>query len=350
MKSRYVLPLVTLVMFLSIAARAEDPPIRDAASKSDELPWVTQRIEAPQVSFHTFRSRAAKSEVSYHVYRPAAYSESGLERFPVLYWLHGTEGGVNHIRPVSQMFDLAIRDKGVPPMIVVFVNGLSKRLWTNSKDGHAPIETVFIEELIPHVDETMRTIAGREGRILEGFSMGGYGAARIGFRHPEMFGGISILAAGPLDPEFEGPRATGNPLRDRILEDVCDGDMDYFKATHPWTIAESSAEVLQKPGTIIRQAVGSEDFSFHLNRRFHEHLDALRIPHEFHVVKDVGHHTPALMAGLANAEFYRKALGRNTGDTVAEPTDRSTGHAKVWLNFTSLHSCPAPPLSCTPVN
>jgi enterochelin esterase-like enzyme len=229
--------------------------------------------------------------------------------FPVLYWLHGTEGGVNHIGPVSQMFDLAIRDKGVPPMIVVFVNGLPRRLWTNSKDGRAPIETVFIEELIPHVDKTMRTIPRREGRVLEGFSMGGYGAARIGFRHPEMFCGISMLAAGPLDPEFEGPRATGNPLRDRILEDVCEGDIDSFKATHPWTIAESGAEVLRKPGTIIRQAVGSKDFSFYLNRRFHEHLDALKIPHEFHVVNDVGHRAPALMAGLANAEFYLKALG-----------------------------------------
>jgi enterochelin esterase-like enzyme len=308
-------------MLLCTVTLAKNQPISYAGTISGELPWVTQQVEAPRVSFHTFASRAAKSEVSYHVYKPAAYEESGVEQFPVLYWLHGTEGGVNHIRPVSQMFDAAIRDKGVPPMIVVFVNGLSKRLWTNSKDGRAPIETVFIEEVIPHVDKTMRTIPRREGRILEGFSMGGYGAARIGFRYPDTFGGISILAAGPLDPDFEGPRATGNPLRDQILEDVCGGDMDYFKATHPWTIAESGAEVLRKPGVIIRQAVGSKDFSFYLSRRFHEHLDALKIPHEFHVVNDVGHHTPELMAGLANAEFYRKALGRSADDTGAEPSD-----------------------------
>jgi len=318
----YRLPsLVTLLLLLPASAWAEERPIRDAANRSDELPWVTQRVEAPRVSFHTFRSHAVNSQVSYHVYKPAAYEEAGIDQFPVLYWLHGTEGGVNHIRPVSQMFDLAIRDKGVPPMIVVFVNGLSRRLWTNSKDGRAPIETVFIEEVIPHVDKTMRTIPRREGRILEGFSMGGYGAARIGFRHPEMFCGISILAAGPLDPEFEGPRATGNPLRDQILEDVCEGDINYFKATHPWTLAESGAEVLRKPGTIIRQAVGSKDFSFDLSRRFHEHLDALRIPHEFHVVKDAGHQTPALMAGLANGEFYQKALEQKAGNTAAEQSN-----------------------------
>ena len=109
-------PIMTLVLLLAVSAWAEDRPARDAANRSDELPWLTQQVDAPGVSFHTFRSHAAKADVSYHVYRPETYEEAGIERFPVLYWLHGTEGGVNHIRPVSQMFDLAIRDKGVPPM------------------------------------------------------------------------------------------------------------------------------------------------------------------------------------------------------------------------------------------
>lgn len=289
-----------------------------ASDRFDELPWVTRHIVAPRVSFHRFPSHAARTEVSYHLYTPAAYGASESERFPVLYWLHGTEGGVNHIRPVARMFDAAIQDDEIPPMIVVFVNGLSKRLWTDSKDGRAPVETVFVDELIPHIDQSMRTIAHQEGRILEGFSMGGYGAARIGFRHPDLFGGISILAAGPLDPDFEGPRATGNPLRDQILKDVCDGDMAYFKATHPWTLAESQAQVLRQTGTVIRQAVGSRDFTFHLSHRFHEHLRALEIPHEFRVVNDAGHDTPALMAGLPNAEFYRMALAPKSGTPGTE--------------------------------
>ncbi|MDI9612412.1 MAG: alpha/beta hydrolase-fold protein [Acidobacteriota bacterium] len=291
MKLINTVPLAVLASLLVVGVFARDQAKPAADNKADELPWVTRRVNAARVSFHTFTSRAAKAEISYHVYRPSAYDESETERFPVLYWLHGTEGGVNHIRPVSQMFDLAIRDK---------------------------IETVFIGELIPHVDKTMRTIPRREGRILEGFSMGGYGSARIGFRHAGLFGGISILAAGPLDLEFEGPRATGNPLRDRILRDVCDGDMAYFKASHPWTVAESQAEVLRKSGTIIRQAVGSRDSSLHLSRRFHEHLKALFIPHEFHIVEGTEHNALALMAGLANSEFYRKALAPKTGDPAAE--------------------------------
>jgi enterochelin esterase-like enzyme len=312
--------LAALATLFTASALAQESAKLPSHNGAEELHWVTQQATAPRVSFHTFESTAAKAVVSYHVYRPAAYEELGVERFPVLYWLHGTEGGVGHIRPLSQIFDAAIRDTRVPPMIVVFVNGLSKRLWTNSRDGRAPIETVFIEELIPHVDKTMRTIARREGRILEGFSMGGYGAARIGFRHHSLFGGISILAGGPLDLDFEGPRATGNPLRDQILKDVCDGEMACFKSTHPWAVATAQAGTLRTSGTVIRQAVGSLDFSLALNRRFHEHLKALEIPHQFHVVQGVGHHTPALLAGLASAEFYRAALADRAAPSLADQT------------------------------
>lgn len=153
--------LVFLLLFTA-SLRAQDVVKGDIPGRPGKLPWVTPRVDAPQVSFHTFKSRAANTDVSYHVYTPLAYDQSDSRRFPVLYWLHGTEGGVNHIRPVARMFHFGIRDKNLPPMIVVFVNGLSKRLWTDSKDGSAPIETVFIEELIPQIDQSLRTIASRE--------------------------------------------------------------------------------------------------------------------------------------------------------------------------------------------
>ncbi|MBM4075267.1 MAG: hypothetical protein FJ267_06450, partial [Planctomycetes bacterium] len=197
---------------VSASLFAQEATKPNAVQLRGNVPWVTPAVTAPRISFHTFKSKAANSEVSYHVYTPPAYDQSPSRRFPVLYWLHGTEGGVAGIRPVGRMLHFAMRDDGVPPMIVVFVNGLPKRLWTDSKDGVAPVETVFITELIPQIDQSMRTIAAREGRILEGFSMGGYGAARIGFKHSELFCGISMLAAGPLDIDFQGPRATGNPL------------------------------------------------------------------------------------------------------------------------------------------
>ncbi|MDP1587702.1 MAG: hypothetical protein Q8M07_08175 [Prosthecobacter sp.] len=58
--------------------------------------------------------------------------------------------------------------------------------WSSLARRHSSVklETMMIEELIPHMDRSYRTLAKGEGRIIEGFSMGDYGAARLGFKHP----------------------------------------------------------------------------------------------------------------------------------------------------------------------
>ncbi len=280
-------------------------------SPDGSLPWVTEEARAPRVTFRTFDSKSIGGKVSYHVYAPAEYDKPGI-RLPVVYWLHGTEGGIVGVRPIAKIFDDAIQAGKVPAMMVVFVNGLPRHLWADSKDGAAPVETVFTTELIPEVDRKFRTIARPEGRILEGFSMGGYGAARIGFRHPDLFSGISILAGGPFDLELRGPRAQQNPrLRELLLRDVCGNDLNYFKAISPWTLAETAAVSLHNRKTVIRQAVGDRDDTCELNRQFHDRMTSLKIAHVYTELPNVGHDARAILMelGEGNGEFYRRALG-----------------------------------------
>ena len=71
----------------------------------------------------------------------------------------------------------AIRAGKAPAMIVVLVNGIAASFYCDSPNGKLPVDSVIIKELIPHVDQTYRTIARREARAVEGFSMGGYGIA-----------------------------------------------------------------------------------------------------------------------------------------------------------------------------
>ena len=148
------------------------------AQNALQTAWLTLAVAAPRVQYHTFDSAAAKAKVSYHLFTPEVYDAEAERRFPVLYWLHGSGGGLAGIAPLSAFFARAIREGKIPPMLVVFPNGLASSIWCDSKDGGVPIETTFIKELVPHIDATVRTIAMREGRIVEGFSMGGYGAAR----------------------------------------------------------------------------------------------------------------------------------------------------------------------------
>jgi esterase/lipase superfamily enzyme len=220
---------------------------------------------------------------------------------------------------VSAWFDAAIREGKIPPMLVVFPNGLASSMWCDSKDAAVPMETIVIKELLPHIDATFRTRATREGRIVEGFSMGGYGAARLGFKYPQLFGAVSILAGGPLDLDFAGPRATGNPAeRERILKGTFGGDLDYYRSHHPITVVAQQADAVR--GTVrVRIAVGARDNTGPLNRAYSELLKKLDIAHTFTVVQGVGHDTLSLLKGLgeANWEFYRAVHSSMTPPTEA---------------------------------
>jgi esterase/lipase superfamily enzyme len=141
--------------------------------------------------------------------------------------------------------------------------------------------------------------------------MGGYGAARIGFKHPHLFAGISILAGGPFDLELRGPRALRNPaLRDYLLREVCGDDPEYFKAISPWMIAASAAPHLAQHGTVIRHAVGTRDDTRELNRSFSERMRQLQIDHAYLEIPDTGHDARALLLRLmdVDAGFYTRAL------------------------------------------
>ena len=293
-----------LLTWFALLASASAGPV------DQTLPWVTREVQAPRVVYRTFDSRTVGAKVSYHAYLPQGHDGSD-SRWPVLYWLHGTEGGVSGIRPLARLFDEAMEAGRAPAMIVVFVNGLPRRLWADSKDGSSPVETVFIQEVIPHVDRTFRTIASREGRLLEGFSMGGYGAARLGFGYPHLFAGISILAGGPLDLELRGPRAQRSPqTRQQLLREVCSDDWACSRALSPLTVVEVAAPVLRAQPPVVRQAVGMLDDTRDLNRQFHERMVGLGIAHDYVELPGVGHDPLALLQGLlARGDgFYRRAL------------------------------------------
>lgn len=171
-----VQPLLILLVCVDLSfAQSSSQPI----ALQNQLAWVTPEVKAPSVSFQTFDSEAAKTKVSYHIYQPAAYDRELQRRFPVVYWLHGSGGGLAGIPKVAAHFDAAITAGKTPPCLIVFVNGLVEGMYVDWKDGSAPLETVIVKELVPHIDAKYRTIATREGRLLDGYSMGGYGAARM---------------------------------------------------------------------------------------------------------------------------------------------------------------------------
>jgi len=312
MNTPHVFARFAILLVLTAAAltvRAAEP-----ATVASDLAWVTPEVKAPGVSFHTFESAAAKTAVSYHLFTPAAYGREPERRFPVVYWLHGSGGGLPGIPQVAARFARAIEAGKVPPCLVVFVNGMPNGMYVDWKDGSAPLETVIVKELLPHIDASYRTLATREGRLLDGYSMGGYGAARLGFKYPDLFRAVSVMGGGPLQENLlDAPRA-GRRRAMEVLERVYGGDPDYFRSVSPRTLAERHADAITR-GSLIRIVCGDQDNTFANNRDFHEHLERLGIPHTWTVLPGVDHDPLGTLEALgdSNWAFYRQAFGEPAG-------------------------------------
>lgn len=281
-----------------------------ALAGTGSIAWVTPAVQAPRVQYQLMNSGAVGGQVSFHVYLPEAYTLQPSRRFPVLYYLHGSDSVLSGIAAVSAAFDNAIAAGEIPPLIVVFPNGLPNGMWCDAESGLQPVESMVVNDLIPTVDTRFRTLPGPRARLVEGFSMGGYGAARLGLRYPQLFGGYSMLGAGPLQLDFLAinPNYQPLPLRQQILAEVYGNSLAVFELRSPWRLAEAPGAALT--GQISRQLIGTLDSTLQPNRDFHQHLLGLGFNRSYVEVPGVGHAVLALMDTLGGAywQFHRDAL------------------------------------------
>jgi S-formylglutathione hydrolase FrmB len=271
---------------------------------------VTAAAGGAGVSFHTFRSEAQGASVSFHIYVPPAYAANPDRRFPVVYWLHGSGGGVPGIPQLAANFDQAIRAGKAPPFLVVFVNGLQMGMYVDWSNGQAPLETIIVHELRSFIDARWRTLATREGRLLDGFSMGGYGAARLGFRYPELFRTVSMMGAGPMQEFLTTVPRASKAQAEELLREVYGGSQAGFQAVSPRRYARENAARLAR-GSRLRLVIGDRDETFENNRDFHLYLTSLGIPHDWIVLPGVGHDPFQVLTALGDRQwaFYREAFG-----------------------------------------
>lgn len=255
--------------------------------------------------------RGPNTFASYRVYLPPDYETNKARRYPVIYFLHGSL--VDSKRPITSGYiarvDAAIRSGVMPPTIVILPQGLNQGRWIDSRDGTAPMESVIIKNLIPHVDATYRTIATPAGRAIEGHSMGGFGALHNGFNNPDLF--IAVTGNSPGGATLEtGANAAPTPGRIDAFKTVYGGNRDYFIAMAPTTLAEKNAAKLRQQS--IRIICGTEDGLFSGSQFVHEALTKLGIPHEFIPVPGSPHNHDQLLQyeTFDTMAFYGKVFAQ----------------------------------------
>ena len=143
------------------------------------------------------------------VFLPPSYNKDKHRRYPVVYALHGFSIGAEqwtHEIHVPQTIEGAFAH-GAKEMIVVLPD--SKTAYGGSMYSSSvttgDFERFIYHDVVSYMDAHYRTLPNRLSRGLVGHSMGGYGAARIGMQHPEVFGSLYIMSPCCMSPRPAAP-------------------------------------------------------------------------------------------------------------------------------------------------
>lgn len=142
--------------------------------------------------------------LAYRIYLPPGYNDprfSGMY-YPVMYLLHGAPGSDGDWvdgASADQTADALIKTGTIPPMILVMPDGSLGNPHHDTQWGNSPVtgervEDALVQDLIPAIDRTYRTLATASDRAIGGNSSGGYGAVNIALHHPDRFSAAVALS------------------------------------------------------------------------------------------------------------------------------------------------------------
>jgi enterochelin esterase-like enzyme len=217
--------------------------------------YQVRDIPHGNVNMVWYNSPTLKLDRRMYVYTPAGY-ESGKEKYPVLYLLHGAGGDEDawfNMGRASQIMDNLIYDKKAKPMLVVMTNGNANQ---QMAPGWGPLPRVagaaapgappaappavpaatpapaagrgvvagapgapgaaagrgglgnsfgglfpesIVKDVIPYIEKNYRVIRNKDNRAIAGLSMGGGHTLASTNAHPETFSYIGVFSMGTRD-------------------------------------------------------------------------------------------------------------------------------------------------------
>lgn len=169
-------------------------------SSKPYLPEEKGEFRRYQPETSVLHSAILSRDVRFAVLLPADYRENTSRRYPVVYMLHGygdnyTSWNGRYLHANERIESLE-KNGTIGDMIYVFPDGYTS-YYCNTFNGMTRYMDMFVEELVPLVDKSFRTIADRGHRALTGYSMGGFGAMVLALKHPELFS-----CSAPLSMSF----------------------------------------------------------------------------------------------------------------------------------------------------
>lgn len=245
-----------------------------------------------RIDCNALDSQILKQAVHYCVYLPDGYDAGAaahpVQRYPVVYFLHGL--GDNEQTLFNSggwtMLDDLRRQHMIGNFLIVAPEG-RRSFYINSVNNSFRYNDFFVREFIPHIESKYRIRPGREGRAISGISMGGYGALRFAFAHPEMFSAVSaqsaaLIMATPRD--LDTAARAGAPLG-KTLAAVFGNPIDvpHWSENSPFVLAKRNAVRLRKLAIYFN--CGQDDnYGFEKGAAaMHDLLQKENVSHEYHL-------------------------------------------------------------------
>jgi S-formylglutathione hydrolase FrmB len=195
------------------------PAISAAPGSKPWLAWKpTGAGKVTSIAMPAPWTGAGAATIDLSIYTPPGYDPEGARPYPVVYeapssfdlWNSSTDS----VAELDAMIDLG----DMPAAIVVFASEASPPIspseCQDSYDGRQSFETYFATTVVGYVDQHYNTIADPRARAIMGMSEGGYCAAMLASRHPDIFttsisfsGYYTAGAAGIPSSGLFGPQA-----------------------------------------------------------------------------------------------------------------------------------------------
>jgi S-formylglutathione hydrolase FrmB len=202
------------------------------------------------------------------VIKPASYKKK-KNSFPVVYLLHGYDGWYsNWIIRAPELMNYADQYQTV----IVCPDGAKSSWYFDSPiDTAYRYETHVATELVNFIDKNYRTIADKNHRAITGLSMGGHGALFLALRHSDVFGAAGSMSGGVDLKESKNRFDIMKRIGDTILQANNWHNMTVINLIENYT----------NTGVKIFFDCGDKDIFIEGNRRLHQKMQQLKIPHTY---------------------------------------------------------------------
>ncbi|MEY2692686.1 MAG: Carbohydrate esterase family 1 [Bacteroidota bacterium] len=233
---------------------------------------------AAKVDTLQIESKAMNKIYKAAVVTPKTYAKSKAS-YPVLYLLHGAYGHFGDWLKNTPNKNLVTDLADQYNLIIVMPEGETFSFYLDSPvNAASQFDTFISQEVIQKVDETYRTIASKNGRVITGLSMGGHGALYLSSKHAELFCAAGSMS-GVVDMNLM--LSPDNLERTKNLLTPLFGDEVLLPETYARYAIMGKLDLLKANKMPLILDCGVDDFLLESNREFHRRLVYSKIPHDY---------------------------------------------------------------------